>query len=120
MGNEQKAEDWRDVAERLFKKSGFGVFWVAFLAVVLTFVSWPIRNAFLVCWIYGRSAYFQEGIHVLKGKPLRFSNGELVPTSLDLATGFETFFITAFGLTMLLIFFVRFCERHIRNSKGHS
>jgi hypothetical protein len=119
MTNGQETQHWRDTAERLFRHTGFTIAWVAFLVVFLKFVSWPIRNIFLVCWVYGSQAYFHEGIRVLKGKPIRFSNGELAPTFPDLVTGFGAFFITVIGLTILLIFLVRFYERHFRKIGGH-
>jgi hypothetical protein len=119
MTGQNDTEKPRDTAERIFKHSGFTISWVAFLGAFLTFVSWPIRNFFLVCWIYGCHAYFQEGIRVLKGKPVRFSNGVLAPKVPDLVTGFGAFFVTALGLTMLLIFLVRFYERHFRKSKSN-
>ena len=114
MPNNRETQHRRDTAERIFSHTGFTIAWVAFLGAFVTFVSWPIRNFFLVCWVYGSQAYFHEGVRVLKGKPIRFSNGELSPTLPDLVTGFGAFFITTIGLTLLLIFIVRFYERHFK------
>jgi hypothetical protein len=98
--------------ERLFKSFKFILSWIGFLTVILLFVSWPLRNIALVCWVYGSQAYFRGGIRVLPGKPIRFSSGAEVPTLPDLVTGFGAFIITVFGLTMLLIFLLRVYERH--------
>lgn len=112
MLDHQKTSDWRATAERLFKHSGFSIAWVGFLGAFVTFISWPIRNIVLVCWIHGFRAYFDDGLHVLKGKPLKFSNGDPVPAFHDMVTGFGAFFITTLGLTFLLIMIVQFYERH--------
>jgi hypothetical protein len=34
---------------------------------------WWIRDALLVWWVYGRDAYFRDGVRVLPDKPTRFS-----------------------------------------------
>lgn len=101
-----------DLASRLFNNACFSIPWMVFLAIIMDYISWPIRNCVLVCWIYGSDAYFHRGVRVLYGKPYRFSTGELVPTFPDLVTGFGAFIITAFGLTLLMIFILRFYERH--------
>ena len=100
-----------DLAGRLFEKFWFKISWIIFLALMLTFVGWPIRNVVLVCWVYGTEGYFRDGIRVLRGKPTRFSDGELAPTLPDLVTGFGIFIVTAFGLTLLLIFALRTYEK---------
>ncbi len=87
----QETQHWRNIAERLFKHTGLTVAWVAFLGAFVTFVSWPIRNFLLVCWVYGSQAYFRGGVRVLKGKPIRISNGELAPTFPDLVISFGFF-----------------------------
>lgn len=110
MLDHQETSDWRSTAERLFKHTGFTMAWVGFLGAFMTFVSWPIRNAVLVCWDYGSHANFDGGLRVLKGRPLKFSNGEPVPAFHDVVTAFGAFFITAFGLTFLLIMIVRIYE----------
>ena len=103
--------------ERLFKRPEFILPWFAFLTLVLLFVSWPIRNIALVCWVYGSQAYFHDGIRVLPGKPIKFSNGVEAPMLPDLVTGFGAIVITVFGLTILLIFLLRFYERIAKNRK---
>jgi hypothetical protein len=105
----------RDTAERLFKHTGFTILWIVFIGIFIKFVSWPIRNAALVCWVYGNQAYFDKGIRVLKAKPIRFSNGELAPTFPVLATTFAAVFITVLGLTILLLLVVQLYERKKRN-----
>lgn len=106
-GQEQK----RDLATRIFAKPYFAICWVIFLGAIVLFVGWPLRNAALVWWAYGSDGYFQKGIRVLSGKPVRFSDGALVPIVPDLITGFGAVFITAGGLTLLAIFALRFYER---------
>ena len=109
----QEASGWRDTAERILSEhrlhGGLGYFlWSFFVG----FVSWPIRYRVLVGWSYGKRAY-EEGVRVLKGRPLKFSNGELVPQSHDVVTSFAAFFITVIGLTFLLIAVVRLYERWV-------
>ena len=99
---------------RFFRNKRFAFLWFGFLIAVFLFVSWPIRNIALVCWVYGRRAYFYDGIRVLPGKPIRFSNGAEAPTLPDLVTGFGAFIITMGGLTLLLIAALRLYERHCR------
>jgi len=101
-----------DTAERLFRNPVLTISWVVLLVVFFMYVGWPLRNFFLVCWVYGSDAYFQQGIRVLKGKPVRFSNGELAPAIPDMVTGFGTFFITVLGPTLLLVALARFYQRH--------
>lgn len=107
-GREQR----RDLATRLFAKPYFAISWVVFLGGIFLFVGWPLRNIALVFWVYGSDGYFYKGIRVLSGKPVRFSDGALVPLLPDLITGFGAFFIIVGGLTLLAIFTLRFYERH--------
>jgi hypothetical protein len=120
MSNNQETDHWRDTAERLFSHAGFTIAWVAFLGAFVTFVAWPIRNFLLVCWVYGGQAYFREGIRVLKGKPIRFSTGELAPTLAELVATLGVFFATVIGLTMLLVFAVRYYERQLKRRDTHT
>jgi|SRR5579872_5168487 len=106
--------------ERLFDRLLFSLPWLAFMMLVLLFVSWPIRNIALVCWVYGSHAYFHDGIRVLPGKPVRFSNGAEAPTLPDLMTGFGAFVVTVFGLTTMLIFMLRIYERHFVRRDDHA
>lgn len=114
MVSDRNNEGPRDTAERLFANTPFTFLWIVFLGLVLTFVVWPVRNFFLVCWVYGSHAYFQEGIRVLKGEPIRFSTGEMAPMLADLVTGFVAFFASVGGLTFSLIFLVWLYERYFR------
>jgi len=94
----------------------FGGVWVIFLAVIVT-KFWWVRNIALVCWVYGREAYFHGGIRVLPGKPTRFSTGEPVPQLPDIVTGFSYFIVVALGLSLLLIFGLRAYERYQKKRK---
>ena len=95
---------------RLFGRTWFALGWVIFLAVIVT-TFWRVRDAVLVWWVYGRDAYFHDGVRVLPGKPVRFTTGELAPQWPDIVTGFGFFFVVAGGLTLLLIFALRVYER---------
>jgi len=112
----QNTSGWRDTAERIFQNTGLTVVWVIFVGAFVGFISWPIRNRVLVWWSYGQHAY-ESGVHVLKGRPLKFSNGELVPHSHDVLTAFGAFFITVIGLTFLLIVIVRLYQRFVGRRK---
>ena len=111
MGSDLEQKEQRDLATRIFAKPYFAISWVAFLSGMFLLVSWPMRNIALVCWVYGSNGYFRRGIRVLSGKPIRFSDGELVPILPDLVTGFGAFFITVGGVTLLAILALRFYER---------
>lgn len=100
-----------DLANRTFENPTFALGWVLFLFLFLMFISWPIRNALLVCWVYGREAYSHRGIRVLPGKPIRFSNGFNAPLIPDLVTGFGIFFATTLSLSFGLFFALRLWER---------
>lgn len=110
MGTEQERQ--RDLATRMFAKPYFAISWAVFLGGMVLLVGWPIRNIALVCWVYGSDGYFNKGIRVLSGKPVRFSDGELAPILPDLVTGFGAVFVTVGGLTLLAILVLRFYERH--------
>ena len=112
MAGHDKREPSQDLATRMLAKPYFAIGWVAFLVGVLMFVSWPIRNFALVCWIYGSDGYFQKGIRVVPGKPIRFSDGAAAPTLPDMVTGFGAFVVTVFGLSLLLVLGLRAYERH--------
>ncbi|MGE5055963.1 MAG: hypothetical protein ACM3WP_17525 [Acidobacteriota bacterium] len=104
------------LAERVFENRHFQLGWVLFLAAFVIFIAWPIRNAVLVCWVYGTAAYFRDGIRVLPGKPIRFSNGVLAPELPDMVTGLGIFLITTIGLSVALFLALRLYERHLRKA----
>jgi hypothetical protein len=112
MPNDAESDQQRDLATRTFATPSFAILWAIFLGGILMFVAWPIRNIALVCWIYGRDGYFQQGIRVLPGKPITFSDGALVPLLPDLITGFA-FFTAVGGLSLLAILALRLYERHL-------
>ena len=105
-----------DLATRVFKSFYFGIIWLVFLAFTVRLV-WPLRNALLVIWVYGRAAYFEQGIRVLAGKPVKFSTGSEAPAWPDLATGFAVFIVTVLGLSLLLFYALRFYENIITRRK---
>jgi len=112
MSSDCEKRQPKELATKMFAKPVFAISWPLFLMFFFVLVSWPIRNIALVVWVYGSHAYFHDGIYVLPGKPIRFSNGVDVPAWPDLVTGFGAFIITTFGLTLLLIFALRFYEKH--------
>jgi hypothetical protein len=99
-----------DLATRAFKNFYFGLAWFGVLTLALRF-TWKLRDVFLVWWVYGKAAYFRDGIRVVKAKPTTFSNGAVAPQLPDLVTGFGVFIVTVFGLSLLLISALRFYER---------
>lgn len=111
-GNSNNGATPRGLATRVFEDRRFQSGWVLFLAAFVVFISWPIRNVLLVCWVYGSESYFREGIRVLPGKPIRFSNGTLAPQIPDLVTGFGTLLLTTIGLTVALFLGLRLYERY--------
>ena len=110
MGDYPALRPERDLATRVFNNKWFSIPWVVFLGVVVTRFWW-VRNAVLVWWVYGRDAYFRDGVRVLPGKPLRFTTGELAPRWPDIATGFGFFFVLVFGLSLLAVFGLRLYDR---------
>jgi len=100
----------KDLATRVFSNFYFDIAWLLFLAGIVRIV-WPLRNALLVFWVYGRDAYFREGIRVVQNKPATFSNGASSPELPDIVTGFGVFLITVFGLSLLMIYALRAYER---------
>jgi hypothetical protein len=115
--NEKSTPKSKDLTARLFSRPGFPIVWVVFLGAVVTRFWW-IRDMFLVWWVYGRDAYFRDGIRVLPGKPTRFSTGTLAPDWPDVVTGFSFFLVVVFGLTMLLLLGLRLYERYYRSRKA--
>jgi len=105
----------KDLASRVFANKAFELGWVIFLLVFLTFVSFPVQRGLLVWLVYGWQAYAEHRVYVIPRKPLRFSDGVLVPQHLDALTGLGMFLVTAFGLTLLLFFSLRIYERWFRN-----
>ncbi len=99
-----------DLASQVFNHPHFVPAWIFFLLLLLIFVSFPIQRILLVLWVYGREGYFHQGIRVLPGKPVRFSDGILVPQEIDIVTGFGMFAVTVFGLSFALYFALRLYE----------
>ena len=106
--------------DKMLRRPGFGFLWLALNGLVLFFLSWPLRNIALVCWVYGSRGYFHDGIRVLYGKPVRFSTGMLAPTLPDIVTGFGAFIITVSCVSALMIFVLRFYQRHFSRRDDHA
>jgi hypothetical protein len=96
----------------------FAIIWALFLFALFGFAGMPLRNALLVCWVRGADAYLHEGIRVLKGRPLAFSDGMAVPTLPATVTFIGVFITIVLGLSFLLLFGLRFYERHHKSRSG--
>ena len=108
----------QDLARRVFENLYFAVSWAVFLGAVFIYVGLPFQRALVVLWVRGSDAYFHQGIRVLRGKPAKFSDGSLVPSIPDALTGLTVFMLTAVGLSLLLVFVLRFYERHFQRRIG--
>ena len=104
-----------DLANRVFERPAFQLGWTLFLFLFLLLVTEPTRHVLLVWWYYGKDAY-QHGMRIIPRKPLRFSNGVLVPQLLDIVSGFAMFFATTFGLSITLFLALRAYERLLGQS----
>lgn len=111
MSTIHQSEPNTDLAARAFHNFYFAVGWLLFLTFVLRLVQ-PLQDALLVFWVYGRHAYFQQGIRVVKHKPTIFSNGMASPDLPNMVTGFGTFLVIVFGLSWLLVSALHLYERH--------
>lgn len=108
----------KDLAERTFENKAFHLGWAVSLMFIVTFVSFPIQRILLVWLVYGRQAYARHRVYVIPRKPLRFSDGVLVPQHLDVLTGAGMFLLTVFGLTLTLFFGLRLYDRYFGNSES--
>jgi hypothetical protein len=90
----------KDLASRIFGNKAFELLWVVFLLTFVTLVSFPVQRVLLVWLVYGWHA--QHRVYVVPRKPLRFSDGTLVPQHLDAITGLGIFAVTVVGLTLAL------------------
>jgi hypothetical protein len=105
-----------DLASRVFENTKFQLAWILWLGLVLVFMGIPFQRFLVVCWVRGVDAYFSEHIRVLPGKPVKFSDGQPVPSLPDAVTGFVVFLVVALGLSLLIFHGLRFYERHFRIS----
>jgi hypothetical protein len=111
----------KDVATRVFSDTKFQIAWVLWLGVLITYVGVPIQRFLIVLWVRGSDAYFHHGIRVLPGKPVRFSDGALVADVPDFVTGIIVFFFgIMLGLSLLLIYTLRFYERHFQKQANNA
>ena len=115
IAGQTKSQPTQDLASRTFENKLFQLIWAVSLMAVVTFVSFPIQRVLLVWLVYGRQAYSKHLVYVVPRKPLRFSDGVLVPQHLDILTGAGMFVVTVFGLTLALFFGLRLYERFFGN-----
>lgn len=102
-----------DLGTRVFN-GPFAIFWALFLFFFVGFVGTRIANALIVCWVRGSDAYLHQGIRVLKGRPLQFSDGMAVPALQEAVAFFGMFIVIVGGLSFLLIYILRFYEKHFQ------
>lgn len=99
-------EDIKDAAKR--DRQGYVILP---LGVILFFaVFWPLRDIALVYWVRGSAAY-AAGIRVLKGKPTRFSDGQVAPNLPDFVTGMAAFLVAIFTAILLTWVIFRVYEK---------
>lgn len=104
-----------DLGTRVFN-GPFAIVWALFLFLLFGFVGTPVANALIVCWVRGPQAYLHEGIRIVKGRPLKFSDGMSVPAFPEYVTFFVLFFVVVFGLSYLLLFLLRVYERRFKKT----
>jgi|SRR5579883_1290433 len=107
-----------DLANRVFGSTKFQLAWVLWLGLFFAYIGIPCQRFLVICWVRGAEAYFDKGIRVLPGKPVKFSDGQPVPSLPDAVTGFTVFLIVALGLSLLMFHALRFYERHFRIPKA--
>jgi hypothetical protein len=91
-------------AKKARSQKPWGYFGIPIGILLLLKVVWPLRNIALVCWVRGSGAY-NDGIRVLRGKPTRFSDGQLVPNLPDFVTGLMAFFVAMLAAMLIVWFF---------------
>jgi hypothetical protein len=111
-----KAED---LGTRTFS-GPFAIVWALFLFLLVGIVGVRLRNALLVCWVRGADAYLHHGIRVLKGQPLKFSDGALVPRLPAALLFFAVFVVVVFGLSFLLLFALRIYDKRSSGRRSNN
>src|SRR5262249_21441932 len=106
-----------DLGTRTFN-GPFAILWALFLFGLVVIAGVPLRNALLVCWVRGTDAYLHQGIRVLKGRPLVFSDGMRGPSLRSAVTLAAAFVVIVFGLSFLLLYGLRFYERRFGGGRG--
>lgn len=107
-----------DLANRVFGNTKFQLAWVLWLGLIFVCVGIPLQRFLVVCWVRGLDAYLTHHIRVLPGKPVKFSDGQSVPSLPDAVTGFAVLLVVALGLSLLMFHGLRFYERHFRISSS--
>lgn len=103
------------LSERVFENSLITIPWVLFLVCLFVVVGIPFAKALVVIWVKGTDAYFHHGIRIPKGKhPLHFTDGGIVPELPCLLAFFAVFMAITGGLSLLLIYLLRFYERRFK------
>ena len=92
---------------------GLAVFAIVFMKL------WWVRDAVLVCWVYGPGAYI-HGMRVASGNPQRFTDGQLVPALANVVSGFLFFVVFAICFVTLLVLGVVACEMFRRRRRRNA
>ncbi len=78
-----------------------------------------LGDMILICAVYGRQAYFEQGLRVVKHKPFTLSTGVILSQYLD-ELGFLIDAALWMGLTILSFWILTRMETAIRHARKHS
>lgn len=110
MNPETTNQEKEDLATRTVSKPWFGILWIIIMTTLVAKLWW-VRDVALVWLVYSRDAYFRDGLRVLPGKPVTFTNGVRAPSGPDALTGFAFFLVVVLGSTLLIVFALKLYER---------
>ena len=86
--------------------------WILCVGALFVFVGMPFARMLVVCCLRGTDAYFRQGIRIPRSKhPLHFTDGGIVPELPYFLATFAVFIAMVGGLSLLLIYILRFYER---------
>src|SRR3954468_17507855 len=74
-------------------------------------VTWPLHYVAMVYWVYGKAGYHEQGIRVIKVKPITFSDGQAVPSLVDSITSLSSVVIAGLATTILVTWSYRIYVR---------
>ena len=74
-------------------------------------ITWPLHYVVMVYWVYGKAGYHEQGIRVIKVKPITFSDGRAVPWEVDIVTSLSSVIIAGLATTILVTWSYRIYRR---------
>ena len=77
----------KDLATKVFANKKFVIPWGLSLFYIFAKFGIPFQRFLVVLWVRGSDAYFHHGVRAVGGKTVKFSDGGLVPDSVDAVTG---------------------------------